>query len=96
MIQHAFLRHEPDIQNSIDQFTSLFTLQTSNYVVIIDVHVDSKSLTMSFKKCMLNNSSLASLCIRSGWTKPYLVTTSEDKFLRDKPQLIWLNINTKL
>ena len=61
-------RREPGIYNSIYQFTSWSTLQISNYDEIIDFHVDSMSLKMSFKKCsvMLNKSSLASLCIRSG------------------------------
>ena len=36
---------------SIYQFTSRFTVQTSDYDVIIDFRVDSMSLTTSFKKC---------------------------------------------
>ena len=36
---------------SIDQLTSLSTLQTSNYNVLIDVRVEPTSSTASFEKC---------------------------------------------
>ena len=38
-------------RRKLGRFKSCFTLQTSDYDVIIDLRDDSKSSTMSFKKC---------------------------------------------
>ena len=58
MIQHTFSK--PSLVNLISEDANLvfclsdthwFTLQTSDFGVIIDDCVDSVSLAMSFKKC---------------------------------------------
>ena len=57
MIQQAF--SNSSLVNLISKDANLvfdlsvykFTLQTSDYGIIIEISVDSMSLTMSFKKC---------------------------------------------
>ena len=57
MIQQAFSK--PSLVNLISKDANLvfylsvykFTLQTSDYDIIIEISVNSMSLTMSFKKC---------------------------------------------
>ena len=44
-------RWEPGTLYSIYQFTNRFTLQTGDYGVIIDIHVDSMAFMILFKKC---------------------------------------------
>ena len=57
MIQQAFsnsslvnlISKDPNLVFDLSVYK--FTLQTSDYDIIIEISVDSMSLTMSFKKC---------------------------------------------
>ena len=59
MIQHTFskssllnmISKDANLVFYLSVYTNWFNLQTSDLGVIIDFHVDSKSLTTSFKKC---------------------------------------------